>query len=611
MVSRFKVVFEGKLKSDIPASEIRERLLKLYRGNQQIVNHFFAGKRLIVRKDLDQSAALKTQAILEKAGVHCNVVQEVSEQQKEVSEPSKPSPDRRISVPVETRYQESRIEESPIQDKNRKASYDFSFRGIIAEAWGLTAGIKGKIIGSLLLAGMLSAALIFLGYGIARLLGEPGRNLYVVYGLQYGFSLLAYPLLAGLVMMGVKQAMGEQVDFSMVFHFFTGRILLLSVILALVNFAMFAFLLSMGVDHFYAQGSNLLTLPFFALTVPLVAGAGLHPFTAIGRCFMMLRGHFLIIAGMYLALVCINLFGNFVIIGFVWTVPLLFVANGVLFRNLINAEMRKGAVTGISYDKFRTASFQDIPRRVSQPVLEGNAWQNILAAVFVGLIFVSAGARLWALNEAYKIYLPDHVASNSRGICIHSDKKLYFLSPEGRTERRVELSALGLNREPADLELLEDGSLLIGDMDKKTILRCSTENLSCRTVGPANNYRIADNFKFLADEKRNLLFIADTNNHRIVVQDLEGAYYRTVEGSARIDYPNDMTLDEQGMLWVSNTLHERLLCFKIDGDSVTETGRYITLNPLESGVSAVGQALLGAKDKKQTLEDLLAAQKKT
>jgi hypothetical protein len=38
MTGRFKVVFEGKLKSDMPATEIRERLLKLYRGDQNMLS---------------------------------------------------------------------------------------------------------------------------------------------------------------------------------------------------------------------------------------------------------------------------------------------------------------------------------------------------------------------------------------------------------------------------------------------------------------------------------------------------------------------------------------------------------------------------------------------
>lgn len=594
MADRYKITFDGRLNPNIPSTGIRERLLKLYGGDQRSVNLFFTGKRLIVNKNLDHAAALKQQAVLEQAGVPCRVVRE------EPTQPPVAAATARTAAPATP----------PAQRQQAQAArpHDFSFRGIIAESWGLIYGVKGELIGSTLLAAMCSAVLFLIGYGIIQLMGEAGRNFYIAYGILHGFGLFGYPFLAGIIMMGVQRATGAEVRCSMTFRFLAPRMFLLSIMVSAINYMMFAALYSMGVDHFYAQASSILTLPVFALTVPLVAVSGMGPVAAFGRLFGMLNRHSGVMAALYPAIACINIFGNFVLIGFVWTIPLLFVANGVLFRNLLDAERESTAAAGLP-GGVRRAGSPGMPRAVSRPILEGNTWQNVLAALFVGLIIAGAGARLWALNEAYRIALPDHVAANSRGVCVHADKKLYFLSPEGRTERNVSLSSFGLGREPADLELLEDGSLLIGDLDKKTILRCPDGNPPCRAAGPPINYQIADNFKFLADEKRGLVFIADTNNHRIIVQDLNGAHYRNIEGLTRIDYPNDMALDEEGLLWVSNTFHERLLCFKVEGDKATETGKAISLNPLASGVTAIGQALLGAKDRRQTLQDLLAAQK--
>jgi sugar lactone lactonase YvrE len=496
------------------------------------------------------------------------------------------------------------MEEIPRQQD--MTSYDFSFRGIIAESWNLIEGIKGEIIGAGLIAAVLSTALIFIGYGLSRLIGEPGRNLYAIYALQYGFSAFGYPLFAGLIMMGAKRAIGTQITVSMVFRFFNARIIILSLILTLVEYMLFALLLSLGIDHFYASASGILFTPIFVLTVPLIAESGLTPFTAISRFFIMFRRHFLLMSGLYLALACINFFGSFVVIGSVWTIPIFVVSNGVMFRNLINEEKNMREANSVIDRRLHTSFSRAVK---IQPALEGNKWQNVIAVILVLLIILSAGFRLWALNASSNIYPPDHVASNGRNICVHSNKVLYFLSPEGQTQKSVQLSASGLKREPADLELLNDGSLLIGDLDKKSILRCSLENLSCCKIGPPNNYQINEYFKFCADEKRGMLFIADTNNHRVLVQDMEGTYYKIIESSTKIDYPNDITMDEQGMLWLTNTLHERLLGFHVNGNSITESGKVINLNPLESGITAIGEALLKTKDKKQTLEDLKAAKR--
>lgn len=608
MRGKYKIIFDGKLNPVLPPTDVREKLLRLYRGDQRVVNYFFAGKRLVVRKNLDQATALKSQELLEKAGVPCRLVQEETDQPEVEMQTAAPEPvthsAARTTPPQE---KEDKRDVSAQQEQQWEGSNALSFRTIIAEAWNLISGVKGEIIGACLLTAMVTASLTFLGYGASRLIGE--TNLYLIYAFQYGLNLFGYPILAGLIMMGVKRSVGEQISILMPFRFYTIRLLLLSLIITLVDYTVFAVLLSLGIDHFYARTGSILTLPVFAVTAPLVAETGLNPFAALGRFFVMLLRHFPLIAGIYPALFCINIFGNFVIIGFVWTIPLFFVSNGVLFRNLINAEKRRNISTDSAYAGRLASSSRCVPNKPGGPILEGNAWQNVLAVILIGLILVSAGIRFWSLHASGNIYRPAHVAANSKGICVHADKALYFLSPEGRTQRRVELNALGLDREPADLELLEDGSLLIGDMDKKTILHCSVDNLSCRTVGPPNNYKINDYFNFFADEKRGLLFIADTNNHRLLVQDLKGTYYKLIVSPNKIDYPNDLTMDDKGMLWISNTLHERLMGFLVNGDSVTDAGIVINLNPLESGVAAIGQALLRTKDKKQTLGDLKAAQK--
>lgn len=605
VTGKFKIVFAGKLNPELPPTAVREKLLQLYRNDHRSVDFFFSGKRLVISKNLDHAAAVKTKEVFERAGAPCQIIQEA---------PSAPKVEAK-TLPAENYHARSLSpqkseRDGPSSEQQRGAvSYDLSFRSIIAESWNLIAGSKGRIIGAVLLAAALSALLSSLGYGVVLLIGEPGRNLYIAYALLYGFNLFAYPLNTGLLMMGVKRAHSEDLTVSMIFRFFTAHIFLLGIILTLADYMAFAFLMSLGVDHFYARASSLLTLPVIAVAAPLIIEERLHPLAAIGRFLRMLGRHLPLIAGIYPALFCINILGSFVIIGFVWTIPLFFVANGVLFRNLLYEEQLHGIEEKHSNGRRNAASNPGISETALQPLLRGNKWQNVLAVIFVLLIIGSAAVRLWALHMATGIYLPDHVAANSSSVCVHADKSLYFLSFEGRLLRRVELSALGLNREPADLELLEDGRLLIGDMDKKTILLCSMDNLSCRSIGPPNNYRIADNFKFFADEKRGLLFIADTNNHRILIQDMDGTYYRIVESSSKIDYPNDMTMDEQGSLWVSNTMHERILCFKVNSDSLSETKRVINLNPLEAGVSAIGAALLQTKGNKQTIEDLKAAKK--
>jgi uncharacterized membrane protein YjgN (DUF898 family) len=224
-------------------------------------------------------------------------------------------------------------------------------------------------------------------------------------------------------------------------------------------------------------------------------------------------------------------------------------------------------------------------------LLKGSMLQNTLAAVMILLIILGAGVRIWALTNARTILPPDNISSNGTHVCIHYNNMLFFLTSDGQLERRVDLSDIGLNNKPADLQLLSGGDVIIGDFDTGEIMRCGDPDLSCRKIGPAGDYSINENFKFLADEGRNLLYIADTNNHTVLVQDMEGSYIKELEHTSNIKYPNDMALDRSGRLWLSNTFYKSLLPFEINGDSVVETERKIQLRPRITGVEEMADTM--------------------
>ena len=245
--------------------------------------------------------------------------------------------------------------------------------------------------------------------------------------------------------------------------------------------------------------------------------------------------------------------------------------------------------------------------------LKGSRQQQALAAVMILLLLVCIGLRLWALSEVQTIRSPDNVESNGSAVCLHMNKSLYLLTPAGKIFQRLELSKFGINREPADIQLLRNNDILIGDLEKGDILRCSGADFSCRRIGPADNYRIAENFRFLADEERNMLFISDTNNHKLLVQDMEGTYLSVAETGTNIGYPNDMTFDAEGRLWLADTRNSRVLAFDAGERSASYAGKVIetaalTVPPPVSGPDAgdLRKMLeeLGAK-KQQMKDDLI------
>ncbi len=80
MTGKFKIVFGGKLPPDLPQTEVREKLLKLYKNDHRSVDCFFSGKRLVVKKDMGHAEAVKIREVLEKAGVPCQIIQDEESQ---------------------------------------------------------------------------------------------------------------------------------------------------------------------------------------------------------------------------------------------------------------------------------------------------------------------------------------------------------------------------------------------------------------------------------------------------------------------------------------------------------------------------------------------------
>jgi predicted membrane-bound mannosyltransferase/sugar lactone lactonase YvrE len=69
----------------------------------------------------------------------------------------------------------------------------------------------------------------------------------------------------------------------------------------------------------------------------------------------------------------------------------------------------------------------------------------------------------------------------------------------------------------------------------------------------------------------NLLYIADTNNHRIAVFDQEGDFMQAI-GAGRLNEPWDVAVSADGYVYVADTWNHRVQRFTLDGEFVTEWG---------------------------------------
>lgn len=209
--------------------------------------------------------------------------------------------------------------------------YDFSIGELLSESWSKVKGTKGIIIGGFLLfyAVMFVATLTF--GGIFGIFGVISENPFVALIGELLISLLAsalaYPFMAGINMVGIRRAADQPLSFNEIFSHF-GRTVPL-VITALVMMA----LIYVGIILLLIPGIYLAVA--YLLAIPLVVERGLSPWQALETSRKAISQHWFKVFGLFLLLSLILMLSAIPLgIGLIWSIPLLTVAMGVLYRTI-------------------------------------------------------------------------------------------------------------------------------------------------------------------------------------------------------------------------------------------------------------------------------------
>lgn len=238
--------------------------------------------------------------------------------------------------------------QAPSIEEALSRGYDFSIGDLLGEAWNKTKGTKGIIWGGFLVffGAMIAATILtfvltsifgVLGFaGLASLGDNPGDGMLAagILGLIFmwfavGLILTAvmYPFIAGINMVGIRQAAGQPVRFAEVFsHFGRTLPLLLAAILM-------GILVSIGYSLFILPGIYLSIA--LMLTVPLIVERKLSAWQAIVTSCRAINQHWFKVFFLYVVLgIILTLSMIPLCLGLIWTFPMFIVAQGVLYRTI-------------------------------------------------------------------------------------------------------------------------------------------------------------------------------------------------------------------------------------------------------------------------------------
>ena len=70
---KFEVAFSGEIAEDADLEQVKARVAQMFKADEAKLAHLFSGKRVVIKKDIDQQTANKYQTALNKAGAMCEV----------------------------------------------------------------------------------------------------------------------------------------------------------------------------------------------------------------------------------------------------------------------------------------------------------------------------------------------------------------------------------------------------------------------------------------------------------------------------------------------------------------------------------------------------------
>jgi len=231
--------------------------------------------------------------------------------------------------------------------------YDFSIGEVLHEAWEKINGCKGSIIGAGLIAYglMLLVGFVFgLVIGILAALTKSPELLFVFNLLVNIVStVLVYPLFAGVFLIGIRRAGNYPVRFNMVFACLNQAVplLLTALLMNLVIYVPIGLLLGLvyligGFSGGLFVLAGLLATVYatyigisYSLALPLVFERGLSPWQALETSRKAISQRwFKVFALMLLVWLLMTLSAIPLMIGLIWTIPLMIVVFGVLYRTI-------------------------------------------------------------------------------------------------------------------------------------------------------------------------------------------------------------------------------------------------------------------------------------
>ena len=220
-------------------------------------------------------------------------------------------------------------------EKAIRGEYEFSIGSVLSEAWAKTSGSKLAIhLGFLFYFLVIMGLMMVLGFATAGLVAvndDPSGMVLTQLIMQLGMNLVGMPMIMGLAMIAIKRSADAPVKASMVFGYFSKMLPLFATTILMYIMMLIGFVLLV------IPGIYLMVAYYMAM--PLVVEKGMSPWQALETSRKTITHRWFSVFGLFFILVIIVTISMIPLgIGLIWSMPMMMLAYGILYRNMFGVE---------------------------------------------------------------------------------------------------------------------------------------------------------------------------------------------------------------------------------------------------------------------------------
>ncbi|MBN1471248.1 MAG: hypothetical protein JW925_05675 [Syntrophaceae bacterium] len=188
-----------------------------------------------------------------------------------------------------------------------------------------------------------------------------------------------------------------------------------------------------------------------------------------------------------------------------------------------------------------------------------------ILVLFILLIFICVGVRLWAENKKSEVPYPSFISASGHGVAVAWGKTIYLLDHEG--------NVTGKENIPQNVELtqvkLVNNEIYIADVETRGVYKLNNGGLTGLIDASKLIHYL---FKFSFNEDGSRIYIADGSNHSIHIFHADGKLIKSIgrEGKepGELKFPNSIVPTRDGNFLIVNTNAFRLDIFSPEGEFV-------------------------------------------